>query len=173
MKMKRRPVPTASLSLTSMMDVLTILLVFLLKSFATGDVAVAPSDDLQVPVSTATERPRLAVNVVLTQDEVVVDGERVLGLTRVVDDAGAVVLSVPDADKRGHLIPALYERLVEKADHAKALAARAEGDDFDFRGEMLLQCDRRVPFAVLREVMFTAGQAEFGTFRFVVIQTGG
>ena len=91
-------------------------------------------------------------------------------------DADLVVIdlesTVPDEEKRGQLISTLYDVLLEKAETAKDLGARTGSADFDFKGEVLLQCDRRLPFSVIREVMFTSGQAQFGNFRFIVIQGG-
>ena len=97
----------------------------------------------------------------------------VLDLTEKADpDSGQQVLAVPDEEKRGQLISTLYDVLLEKAETAKDLGARTGSADFDFKGEVLLQCDRRLPFSVIREVMFTSGQAQFGNFRFIVIQGG-
>jgi len=82
-------------------------------------------------------------------------------------------IQVPAEEKRGQLISKLYDRLLEKAETAKDLGGRTGSDAFDFKGEILLQCDKRLPFSVIREVMFTAGQAQFGNFRFVVIKGTG
>lgn len=172
-KSSRRGEGDAGLSITSMMDMMTIILVFLLKSYSTEDISVAASDDLQIPVSTAEKAPKLAVNVVVSRKDIVVDGEWVIDLAQDVDETGESVIAVPDEEKRGQLISKLYDRLLEKAETAKDLGGRTGSNDFDFKGEVLLQCDKRLPFSVIREVMFTAGQAQFGNFRFVVIKGSG
>jgi len=172
-KKGRRQGEDGSLSITSMMDIMTIILVFLLKSYGTDDVSVAPSKDLQIPVSTAEKPIKLAVNVVISQVAIIVDGEHVLQMERRQDEQGIEVTGVPDGEKRGQLISLLYERLLEKAETAKDLAMRTGSDEFEFKGEILLQCDKRLPFSVIREVMFTAGQAQFGNFRFVVVKGSG
>lgn len=173
-KSNRRPSGDAGLSITSMMDMMTIILVFLLKSYSTEDISVAPSDDLVIPISSAEKAPKLAVNIVVSRKDIVVDGDLVLGLQRGIDeDGGHEVISVPDEEKRGQLISKLYDVLLEKAEAAKDLGVRTGSEEFEFKGEILLQCDKRLPFSVIREVMFTAGQAQFGNFRFVVIKGGG
>jgi biopolymer transport protein ExbD len=63
--------------------------------------------------------------------------------------------------------------MLAKAETAKDLGAKTGSEDFEFKGEVLLQVDKRMPFSVVREVMFTAGQAQFGNFRFVVIKGSG
>ena len=87
--------------------------------------------------------------------------------------------------KKGELKEAIKEikaevkaqkKLLEKAETAKDLGGQAQqrtgSDSFEFKGDVLLQCDKRIPFSVIRDVMFTAGQAQFGNFRFVVIKGG-
>ncbi len=156
-----------------MMDMMTIILVFLLKSYQTDDVSVAASDDLQIPLSSAERAPKLAVNVVVSRKDIVVDGEWVLDLEQAVnEETGSEEVLVPGEEKRGQLVSKLYDVLLEKAETAKDLGSRAGADEFDFKGEVLLQVDKRMPFSVVREVMFTAGQAQFGNFRFVVIKGG-
>jgi len=171
-KKSRRGGGEGALSITSMMDMMTIILVFLLKSYQTENVSVAASDDLQIPISTAEKSPKLAVNVVVSRKDIVVDGEFVIDLEQTVDDNGAQTIEVPDDEKRGQLIAKLYDLMLAKAETAKDLGAKA-GEDFEFKGEVLLQVDKRMPFSVVREVMFTAGQAQFGNFRFVVIKGSG
>ena len=170
-KKSRRGNTEAGLTITSMMDMMTIILVFLLKSYSTEDISVAPSDDLQIPVSTSLKPTKLAVNVVVSRKDIVVDGAWVLDLEQALnDESGDEQTTVPEDDKRGQLISKLYDVLLEKAENAKDLGVRTGNADFEFKGEVLLQCDRRLPFSVIREVMFTAGQAQFGNFRFVVIK---
>ena len=172
-KPSRRGGDTDELNITSMMDMMTIILVFLLKSYQTEDISVTPSDDLMIPVSSSLKPPKLAVNVVVSRKDIVVDGAWVLDLEPKADpETGQEFLAIPDDEKRGQLVSTLYDVLLEKAETAKDLGART-GGAFDFKGEILLQCDRRLPFSVIREVMFTSGQAQFGNFRFIVIQGGG
>ncbi len=172
-KKSRRQPADAGLTITSMMDMMTIILVFLLKSYQTDDVSVAPSEDLQIPISSAEKTPKLAVNVVVSRKDIVVDGGYVLDIERGInEETGEEELSIPADEKRGQLISSLYDILMEKAQTAKDIGARSGSDELDFKGEILLQVDKRMPFAVVREVMFTAGQAQFGNFRFVVIKGG-
>ena len=69
---------------------------------------------------------------------------------------------------KGPVITKLYDRLLEKAEAAKALGEQSGNKEHEFKGEILLQVDREIPFSVVRSVMYTAGQARFGQFMFVV-----
>ena len=173
LKKARRIALDAGLNITSMMDMMTIILVFLLKSYGTQDISVAPSEDLQLPVSTTQAPPQIAVNLIVTKSKIIVDGVHVLTLVKEEDkqNPGQERLAVPADEKRGQAILPLLEVLEVKADSAKNDGARLAGtgsDQHDFKGRLLIQCDKTLPFSVLREVMYTAGQAHFSEFKFVV-----
>lgn len=170
LKKARRDQKGAELNITSMMDMMTIILVFLLKSFSSSDVSVAPSAELQLPTSTVQKLPELSVNLVVAKNQIVVDGVPVIAMTTVPDsdNPGQALVAVPEDEKRGQVITKLYDRLLEKAEAAKTLAEQSGNEDHAFKGRILIQCDKELPFSVLREVMYTAGQAQFGEFKFVV-----
>lgn len=169
MKKARRQEVDTSLNINSMMDMMTIILVFLLKSYSATDVSVAPSDDLTLPFSSAQKAPEVAVNLVIEQGRILVDGVPSVTLTTKTDEkTGQELVALDDADMQGQQIPELYEVLYEKAEQAKALAERSNNPDLAFKGRVLLQVDKEMPYSVLRAVMYTAGQAQFGEFKFVV-----
>jgi biopolymer transport protein ExbD len=149
--------PAAELNITSLMDIMTIILVFLLKSYSTEEITVTPSDDLSLPNSSASLKPELAVNTVVTKSAITVDG---------VDVVAVLGGAVDPGQKRGTLISPLFDRLKDLADREKANAERPGYSPFS--GRLLLQIDRDIPFGLVREVMYTAGQAQFGEFKFVV-----
>jgi biopolymer transport protein ExbD len=78
------------------------------------------------------------------------------------------MVAIPEGEMQGQQIPELYEVLYEKAEQAKALGERSNNPDLAFKGRILLQVDKEMPYSVLRSVMYTAGQAQFGEFKFVV-----
>ncbi len=173
-KKARRPEIDADLNINSMMDMMTIILVFLLKSYSTTDVSVAPSDDLELPFSSAAKAPEMAVNLVVEKRQIVVDGRPVLMLESKDDEdnPGQKQIVVPESELRGQSINKLFEVLLEKAENAKRLGeVNTKNPDLGFKGRILLQVDKDMPFEVLRSVMYTAGQAQFGEFKFVVYKT--
>ena len=170
LKKARRTKPDAGLNITSMMDMMTIILVFLLKSYSAQDISIAPSEDLELPLSTTQTKPEIAVNLVVTKSQIIVDGVEILRLAEMPDpaDATKMRLAVPEDEKRGQLINLLHEVLLDKAESAKQLGSQSGSDQHSFKGRLLIQCHKTLPFSVLREVMYTAGQAQFSEFRFVV-----
>ena len=173
LKKKKRVQKREELAITSMMDMMTIILVFLLKSYASTEVTVTHSEDMQLPTSSAAKAPELAVQLMVSKTEILVDGVPVLGLTTVQDEEnpGEMLIAVPEDENKGQMITDLYDRLLDKAEQAKALGEASGSEQHAFKGRILLQCDQNLPFSVIREVMYTAGQAQFSEFKFVVYKT--
>jgi len=136
-----------SLQITSMIDVFTILLVFLLKSYSSEGQLVQLAESIQLPVSTAEEALHPAVTVAFNGQSLFVDG------LLLIDDVSPYVAS----DEL--LVPPLYDVLVEKAQRTREIAA--VNPSVVFTGEIVLQGDREIPFRLLKKVIFTAGQAEY------------
>src|SRR5215471_10642012 len=79
--LSRREVPEeVGLNIYPMMDMMTILLVFLIQSFASGGAEVVQSEELQIPVSTSQVEASEALSIVISGSEVVLEGKRVLSL---------------------------------------------------------------------------------------------
>ena len=167
----RRPVADVDLNINSMMDMMTIILVFLLKSYSASDISISPSEVLTLPSSEAIQIPQVAVNLVIAKDMLTVDGVPLIALTELVTEDGTILWVIPEEAIRGQLITALYDVLSEKAATAIAMGEQLEGGEFT--GRLLLQLDRDLHYGVLREVMYTAGQARFGKFEFVVYSNAG
>jgi len=154
-----------------MMDMMTIILCFLLKSYQTTDVTIESSADLRIPTSSALTPIKKVVQLVVTKRQILVEGEPITALEQRPNESGQMVSFVPDSDKKGQLIDELYNRLLEAAEQAKEIGVTFSGiEDAQFKGQIMLQCDHSLPFSLIREVMYTAGQAQFGEFKFVVIQ---
>ena len=163
------------LNITSMMDMMTIILVFLLKSFSATEVNVTPSDNLRLPNSSAKEDPAMAVNVIIAKNQVLVDDKFVVPVVPVDDPKapGQTTYQIPADEKAGSTVTKLYSAFESQAENAKSIAKIAKTrDDMGFKGKVLLQIDQDIPFALVRDVMFNAGQAQFGEFEFIVIKTG-
>ena len=65
------------LRLTSMMDILTVLLLFLLKSFVVEGEVITPAPGVELPESTSDTTPRASVVVAIFDSTVMLDGQMV------------------------------------------------------------------------------------------------
>tara|TARA_B100000683_G_C12429598_1_gene531189 strand:+ start:661 stop:1179 length:519 start_codon:yes stop_codon:yes gene_type:complete len=171
MKKKRRFGGDDELNITSMMDMMTIILVFLLKSVGSSEVEVRTSDNLKLPYSTNKAPPVLTVSVVVQKDAILVDGKEVAGVSSETNPNIPNVRNyfVDGSEKTGLSINKLFDELNDKKEVSKILENKTKGQ-IKFDGKMVLQFDQNIPYSLIREVMFTAGKAEFFDFQFVLIQ---
>jgi len=171
MKKKRRFGGDDELNITSMMDMMTIILVFLLKSIGSSEVEVRTSDNLKLPYSTNKAPPMLTVSVVVQKDAILVDGKEVANVQSETNPNVPNVRSyfVDGSEKTGLSINKLFDELNDKKEVSKVLESKTKGQ-IKFDGKMVLQFDQNIPYSLIREVMFTAGKAEFFDFQFVLIQ---
>jgi biopolymer transport protein ExbD len=132
--------------LTSLVDVMAIILVFLIKSFSTEGDIITASTDLQLPVSTSTKKPVQRWNIEISNNSVMSEGTFIAS-------TGAY------AKKDSLLIPELLQWLGNKR--------KIRGDT---TSQALIQCDKEVPYSIVKKVMYTCSKATFTDFSVLVIQ---
>ena len=147
------------LNLTAMMDMMTILLVFLLKSYASEPDKFQVNEKMRPPQSTIEHRMAPAVTMIITADEIVVDDERVVKISDL-----ATVKTATDAS-----IPPLVEALSQRAEHLKKLEGLG-GQPFD--GKLLVVAHQTTSYELLTTVLYSAGQAHFSKYSLVVMDDG-
>lgn len=155
-----------ALNIYPMMDMMTILLVFLIMQFAATTAETVQSEQLQIPYSTSDIEPEGSVSVQISRNEIVVDGDKVLTLRN-----GQVDPSQKQGGGTGFLVTPLLATMQQHRDRLKLIAQR--NPQRAFRGEVQIIADKRTPFRTLAEVIYTLGQSEFRTVRFVVLKGGG
>ncbi len=150
------------LNITAMMDMMTIILVFLLKSYSASSVAMTSSEDVRPPISTTRATPKDTVAVTITPRHVLVGDKTVVNL------AGG---QVPANVMQGRLIVPLDQALKKEVAKLKFIAERNPAAPFSH--ELSVVGDRKIPYDVLLTVLYTAGQNELENYRFVVLQKEG
>jgi biopolymer transport protein TolR len=145
------------MTLVPFIDMLTILVVFLLVH--TSDVDVLPNTkNISIPESISDKKPRPTVVVMITKEELLVDGRAIAKIADINAASEAVIQPLKVA-------------LQSQADRVLAGAAKQEIAD----REVTILGDRNTPYKVLRKVMATATEAEYGKVSLAVIEreTGG
>jgi biopolymer transport protein ExbD len=160
------------LNITAMMDMMTIILVFLLKSLSASTASLPQSQDLQLPKSVLATEPDSepeGLVVILSKSQIIV-GETVV--CPVPQDASQY--GVEGKYKRGsrndYFIVPLGSALQSWRDTDKRIRM-ATGKD-PSQSEAILIADQSTPYRLLTEVMFTLGQTEFAKFHMMVLQGG-
>jgi biopolymer transport protein ExbD len=159
------------LNITAMLDIMTIILVFLLKTLGESSTAIPQSDDLRIPTSVLdTEPTQEGVRVTISKSQLLVGDEAVVKLPTL---QSMVQTGVGAKNKRGgpndlFIVP-LGNALLE-ARRTDKIVRQAKGLDASM-SEAVIIADQSTPWRLLIEVLFTLGQSEFGRFHLMVIQS--
>jgi biopolymer transport protein ExbD len=158
------------LNITAMMDMMTIILVFLLKSLSSSTASLPQSQDLQLPKSVLTTQPDSepeGLAVIVSKSQIIV-GESVV--CPVPPDAAqyGVEASYKRGSRNDYFIVPLGSALQAWRDSDKRIRL-ATGRD-PTRSEAILIGDMSTPYRLLTEVMYTLGQTEFSKFHMMVLQ---
>lgn len=141
------------LNLTSMMDAMTIILLFLLKTYSTHGQIVSPSKDLVLPYSFSKEPPKRELTVAVTRENILVSDK--------------VVMRVNNVRPNDVMITPLYQELKRRAEEAKENEILYA---IPFDHEIIIQGDQEIPFQLLFKVLYTCGQSEYNKLRLLTIR---
>jgi biopolymer transport protein TolR len=144
---KSRNQSMVDMNLVSLIDVFTILIFFLL--FNTG-VEILPTAAVKLPQSVAEKAPLETVVVILSGEDIVVEGRQIAKV--------AEVMALQDdliAPLKAELDLQAQRQVVRKENEAQSKALTIMGD-------------KDIPYQLLRKVMFTAARANFSDVSFAV-----
>jgi len=138
-------------ALVPFIDMMTILVVFLLAH--TADVDILPNTkNISIPESISDRKPDAAVVIMLTKDSVYVDGQLVGSLSDVAASEGPSFAPLKDA---------------LMAQNARSL--HSQETDVSKR-EVTIMGDKGTPYSVLKKIMLTCSEAEYGKVSLAVVE---
>ncbi len=141
-----------TLNLVSLMDIFTILVFFLLVN--STDVEVLPNaKDIQIPESIAEEKPRETVIVMITKENLLIQGKVIATVDEVMNS-------------RATVIPRLKAALQQQTGR---LLRKESADDIASR-EVTIMGDKEIPYSLLKKVMATCTSADYGKISLAVMQ---
>ncbi|MFH1673943.1 MAG: biopolymer transporter ExbD [Pseudomonadota bacterium] len=144
-----------SLRLTPLVDVFIILLVFLLKNFsATPDVSLLAKDFL-LPISTADKSLEMSTTITATEQAILINGE----FTDTTENL---------SNQKELFNEKVYNKLLQNKE--KTLLIAKHNPHVHFQGKIIIQADKRIPYKVIKRLMYTCGQAEFGRIALHVLK---
>jgi biopolymer transport protein TolR len=139
-------------ALIPFIDMMTILVVFLLAH--TAEVDILPNTkNISIPQSLSDRKPGATVVVMVTKDSVYVDGQLVGSVADVVANAGPVFLPLKTA---------------LMAQNALMLGGAGQTDIA--KREVTIMGDKSTPYSVLKRIMLTCSEAEYGKVSFAVVE---
>jgi biopolymer transport protein ExbD len=159
------------LNITAMLDLMTIILVFLLRSLASSSASIPQSNDLTLPKSVMQGEPSQEGVVVMISKTQILLGEDPNPLVLLPSREQLVQSGVDAKYKRSgptdlYIVP-LANALSNAREMDKAVRA-AKGLD-PATSEAIVVADATTPYRLLIEVLFTLGQSEFGKYHLMVL----
>jgi biopolymer transport protein ExbD len=150
--MARNRAKAVKMNLTSLMDVFTILVFFLLVNSASNEVLETPKQ-ITLPASVVEEKPRETVVIFIGPEEVTVQGEIIALVADIMAAEGQNIAPIGEAlAKIGENIIGLRTKVVSESQEVTILA------------------DRSVPFSVVKKVMSTCTSQGYGRISLAVLQ---
>jgi biopolymer transport protein TolR len=134
------------LNLIPMMDVLTVLVLFLLFHSFNGEM---PEQRIELPVSVVETRPRETLAIVVNPEAVMIHGAPVVRTSELYEDRIGTVVQIK-------------ERLEELEREVGITAPESK--------EITLLADKTIPFKVLKKIMSTCTASGYGRISLAVVQ---
>lgn len=145
---QRRSNKQPSLNLVSMMDIFTILVFFLMVNSSSDVQTLNQKNEVQLPVSSATEMPKDMLALTITADDILVGGRPILKLSSL-------------QTLKGDIAPALKAEL----DYQAGKSAQQE---FPLGRPITIVADRELPYEVLKKIMSTCVDAGYASISLAV-----
>lgn len=147
--------------ITSLLDILTILLLFLVvnNSFTGEVINIIP--DLVLPRSESKSPTQAAVIIQVSQKELWVDDQKILNFEE--ENPPSITF-----DQGGRRIVPLFNELVKKRDEINAINKEVPQAK-QFSGVANLVLESKLRYDLVKKVMYTAAEAGFIEYKFVVL----
>lgn len=159
---KRRKKNVIDLDITSLLDILVIMLVFLLKSYNSNGVVMTIPKTVKLPVSNSLNANTSGVNIQISPDVIWVDDKEVVTLQSMMKFKDREL----DHNKR-RIVP-LYNELVKIKQKIKQVE-KSTPEARKFTGFANLIIDKSIQYSFIKKIMYTCAEAGFAKYKFVVL----
>ena len=171
------------LQITSMADIFTILLVFLLKTFSTGITNLSPSANVTLPEAKPNDEVVEALRVEISPTAILIEDKPVVAFAKEFE------LNPKDLDAKGFPKPVTLALIAEKNKGLRKPSSEAplllgpDGQPLDAEAQekvrqeklaamsrLTVMADQNTPYELVRVVLATASAAGFSDFKLVVVE---
>lgn len=156
---RRGKKPLIDLDITSLLDILVIMLVFLLKSYNSTGIILNVPKDITLPSSNSQDINTSGVVVQVSPNTIWVDSEVILEKE---SPKGRIY------DYGGRRIIPLFNELVRKKNLVKQVS-QVTPEAAKFSGIVNLIVDKSIKYSEVKKVLFTAAEAGYKSYKFVVL----
>jgi biopolymer transport protein ExbD len=155
-----RRATNAELNVVPMVDMMTMLVIFLLQQFSSTGEVLYMQKDIKLPDALHGQLIEIAPVIAISADQVVVTGQKVALVSDLDSDSG--YLNIPD----------LEERLRDEKKRWEFI--HQQDPDKKWDGVVNIQADKKVPFRIVKRVMYSCGVAGYFSINFAALDaTGG
>jgi len=151
-RMGRNKKKLTGLNLTSLMDVFTILVFFLLFNTGASEVLETPKE-IKLPDSVVEAKPRETVVIMVSPEVVLVQGEAVISTPELLATRNETIAAVTDRLKQ-------LERSIIGISTKTVVESK----------EVTILADKTIPFSALKKIMSTCTGSGYGKISLAVIQ---
>jgi len=156
---KREKSETIDIDITSLLDILVILLVFLLKSYNSSGVTLTIPAGIELPKSASQSVNNAGVVIQVSKEKIYVDSEVVLDTENTPKNI---------YDHGGRRIVPLFNKLVKKKQLINTTAKQVPAAK-PFSGLANLIIDKSLKYSYVKKIMYTCADAGFKEYKFVVL----
>jgi len=158
-KKKKVALKEISLNITSLMDVLTVLLFFLVKIFTVNSMNMTVPEGVTLPEAKLAKSVDESVTIIISKD-IIATPEKTLHKLR----NGQVASEDFKPDKR--TLTHLYDYLKEQMDKKNKIFSGTEIENMP-AGKIIFYADKDLSFGAIKYVLHTASQANYSNFNFL------
>ncbi len=151
---RAKKVGHASLMLTSLVDMFSIIVIFLLMNFSANGEILYMTKDIKLPSAQHGGQLERAPVISVSADSVTFDGKQIATTE---DLQKGDVLNVPELEDVLREERRRYEQI------------HVNDPEHPFKGLVNVQADRKIPFKVIKRVMFSCNQSGFGNISFAAL----
>jgi biopolymer transport protein ExbD len=161
---------TAILSLTAMVDMFTVLVIFLLQNYnTTGEVIYIPKE-VKLPKAERIKELKPAVVVTISNSEVLIDRTPIISFDQIHSQESWMIQPLfAKLSEALQVSKSEQDRNIQKKLRDVVDSARGEKDnDPNAWNKVTIQADKGVDFLTLKKVMYTISEAGAGEINFAV-----
>jgi biopolymer transport protein ExbD len=147
------------LDITSLLDILVILLVFLLRSYNSNTVTMTVPQGISLPGSVSKQVNTQGVMIQVSSSKIWVDDKEILNVSEPHERM---------FDRGGRRIIPLFNELTKKKEEIQQIAKMAPNAK-KFSGVANLIIDKTLKYNYIKKLMYTCAEAGFRRYNFVVL----
>jgi biopolymer transport protein ExbD len=155
---KKKETGEMSLQITSMADIFTILLVFLLKGLASDAIQISPANATTLPAGAHSKSiSETSLQVEITKDDILVEKEKIISLADLKKDI-----------QSDETISSLTQKLSKERERQKLISA--SNDTVKISNQVIVLADQSVPFSTIKPILKTLAAQGYSEVKFAAIK---